>query len=206
MADSQAPRAAPEILLPPAQELPELSDQQLAELVEKVESAERQLREQLAPFQRRLQQLADDASPVRTEVRRRDRQRHIQARKQVREQVKEGEAPSLAQLLAAEAPPGFGEPAFTELTFLLDTGGEVALGYPGSRIPSLQMTDGLATSTVSSLGEARELFRQGWDCGVPNRPGVRVHTPGTRLERLLDPERCFVRPNSEVGGGATPPG
>jgi hypothetical protein len=76
---------------------------------------------------------------------------------------------------------------------LLESGGQVALGYPGSRTPSLQMTDGSAISTVTTLAEARELYRLGWEIGVPARPGVRVHTPGTRLERLLDPDKCFVR-------------
>jgi hypothetical protein len=147
----------------------------------------------MAPFQLRLTRLAKDAAAVQTEVRRRERQRHIQARKEVREQVKEGEAPSLAQVVEAEEPPPFGEPAFSELSFLLESGGQVALGYPGSRTPSLQMTDGSAISTVTTLAEARELYRLGWEIGVPARPGVRVHTPGTRLERLLDPDKCFVR-------------
>ncbi len=194
MADPEASLEAAEITLPPAEEFAGLSDEQLQKLVQMVESAERRIREQMAPFQLRLTRLSKDAAAVQTEVRRRDRQRHIQARKEVREQVKEGDAPSLAQLIESPAPPSFGEPAFTELNFLLESGGEVALGYPGSRTPSLQMTDGSAISAVTTLAEARELYRQGWEIGVPARRGVRVHTPGTRLERLLDPENCFVRP------------
>jgi hypothetical protein len=184
---------AAEITLPPAEEFAGLADEQLQQLVQMVETAERRIRDQMAPFQLRLTRLAKDAAAVQTEVRRRERQRHIQARKEVREQVKEGEAPSLAQVVEAEEPPPFGEPAFSELSFLLESGGQVALGYPGSRTPSLQMTDGSAISTVTTLAEARELYRLGWEIGVPARPGVRVHTPGTRLERLLDPDKCFVR-------------
>lgn len=199
MAEPKAPFEAAEITLPPAEELAGLSDHHLDQLVQMVESAERHIRDQMAPFQLRLSRLAKDAAVVHTELRRRQRQRHIQSRKQVREQVKEGQAPSLAQLVEAEAPPAFGEPAFSELTFLLESGGEVALGYPGSRTPSLQMTDGSAISAATTLAEARELYRQGWEIGVPAKPGVRVHTPGTRLERLLDPEHCFVRPAAEGG-------
>lgn len=194
MADPEAHLEAAEISLPSAEEFSGLSDEQLRQLVQMVESAERRIRDQMAPFQLRLTRLAKDAAAVQTEVRRRDRQRHIQSRKEVREQVKEGGAPSLAQLIEAAAPPAFGEPAFSELSFLLESGGEVALGYPGSRTPSLQMTDGSAISAVTTLAEARELYRQGWEIGVPARRGVRVHTPGTRLERLLEPENCFVRP------------
>jgi hypothetical protein len=193
VAHPEAPLEAAEITLPPAEEFAGLADEQLQQLVQMVETAERRIRDQMAPFQLRLTRLAKDAAAVQTEVRRRERQRHIQARKEVREQVKEGEAPSLAQVVEADEPPPFGEPAFSELSFLLESGGQVALGYPGSRTPSLQMTDGSAISTVTTLAEARELYRLGWEIGVPARPGVRVHTPGTRLERLLDPDKCFVR-------------
>jgi hypothetical protein len=202
VADREASPEAAELSLPPAEELAGLSDPQLEQLVQKVELAERRLREQMAPYQLRLAALAKDAAVVQTEVRRRERQRHIQARKEVRTQVSEGQAPSLAQLVEAVEAPAFGEPSFAELTFLLESGGEVALGYPGSRVPSLQMTDGSTTSTVTTLAEARDLYRHGWEIGVPARRGVRVHTPGTRLERLLDPEKCFVRP--ATAGVSTP--
>ena len=202
MADREASPEAAELSLPPAEEFAGLSDQQLEQLVQMVESAERRLHEQMAPFQLRLAKLAKDAAVVQTEVRRRERQRHIQVRKEVRTQVSEGQAPSLGQLVEAVEAPAFGEPSFAELTFLLESGGEVALGYPGSRVPSLHMTDGSATSTVTTLAEARDLYRQGWEIGVPARRGVRVHTPGTRLERLLDPEKCFVRP--ATAGGSPP--
>lgn len=205
MADPEIPLEAADFSLPPADEFGGLSDEELEELVQKVAAAERSIRQQMAPFQRRLNRLTQDAAAVQTEVRRRERQRHIQTRRQVREQVKEGAAPSLADLIEAAEPPDFGEPAFSDLSFLLESGGEVALGYPGSRSPTLQMTDGSAISQVTNLAEARELYRQGWEIGVPAKRGVRVHTPGTRLERLLDPESCFVRPLARrEGTGADP--
>ncbi|MGH7704644.1 MAG: hypothetical protein ACRENY_02125 [Candidatus Dormibacteria bacterium] len=201
MADPEVADEVPEISLPPAEELAQVSDQQLTELAAQVASGERRIRDQMAPFQLRLSRLGKDAAALQTEVRRRERQRHIQARQEVRSQVKEGEAPSLAMLVESPEPPVFGEPAFSELRFLLESGGEVALGYPGSRNPSLQMTDGSEVLAVTSLAEARRHYREGWEIGVPTRKGVRVHTPGTRLERLLDPEKCFVRP---AAAGDTP--
>jgi len=199
VADPEAPLEAAEISVPPAEELVGLEEEQLQALVQRVAATERRLRDQMAPFQLQLNRLAKDSALVQTELRRRERQRHLEARREVREQVKEGDAPSLAELIEAESPPAFGEPSFSELSFLLGTGGEVALGYPGTRTPSLQMTDGSAISTVTTLAEARTLYRQGWEIGVPARRGVRVHTPGTRLERLLDPDSCFVRPAPAQG-------
>ncbi|MGH7640420.1 MAG: hypothetical protein ACREN7_04450 [Candidatus Dormibacteria bacterium] len=193
--------------LPPPEELARLSESALARLVEQAALAERQLRQQMAPFQSRLAELGQRTAALQTEVRRRERQEHIRTRQAVRLQVKEGEAPSLAQLLAAPEPPELGEPAFSELQFLLESGGQVALGYPGSRQPTLQMTDGGQVRSVVDLAEARRLYKEGWDVGVPARRGVRVHTPGTRLERLLDPEKCFVRrPAPEAPPAAPDPG
>ena len=122
MADREAPSEAAEISLPPAEEFAGLSDQTLEQLVQMVESAERELRDQMAPFQLRLAKLAKDAAVVQTEVRRRERQRHIQARREVRTQVSEGEAPSLGQLVEMAELPPFGEPSFADLTFLLESG------------------------------------------------------------------------------------
>ncbi len=169
---------------------------------ERLRLQERELRQRMAPLQRELTDLHEELAVLDTEQRRRERQRQIAERRQVREQVKEGEAPSLAQLLESPEVPEFGEPEFSQLTFLLATGGEVSLGYPGAKSPSLQMTDGKTVTSVSSLAEARRRFGDGWEVGVPARRGVRVHTPGTRLERLLAPEDCFVRAKPKPGAVA----
>ncbi|NNM97126.1 MAG: hypothetical protein HKL89_05925 [Candidatus Dormibacteraeota bacterium] len=176
-----------------------MTEPELAELRAALDDSERQLRRELAPLQARLADLAKRQAAVATERRRRERQQQLARRREVREQVKEGQAPSLRDLAEAADPPEFGEPPLAELEFLLETGGAVALGYPGARVASLQMTDGGAVATVTELGEVRRLYAQGWEFGVPARSGVRVHTPGTRLERLLEPERCFVRARSAAG-------
>ncbi|MGA9776323.1 MAG: hypothetical protein WBU92_10480 [Candidatus Dormiibacterota bacterium] len=179
--------------LPEPERLAKMSEPELDELDRGLEQAERELRRRLAPLQGELAELTAQRSRLATERRRRERQLHLRQRQQVRAEVAGGSAPSLMELVAQVEAPELGEPEFTELEFLLDTGGVVQLGYPGSRSPSLQMTDGRATAVVTDLAEARRLYREGWELGVPARPGVRVHTPGTRLERLLAPDRCFVR-------------
>ncbi len=173
-----------------------MSEPELAELGARLEGLERELRREMAPIQERLGELAQRQAAVATERRRRERQAQLARRREVRAQVKEGQAPSLLDLVEAAGPPPFGEPPLAELEFLLDTGGVVALGYPGSRLASLQMTDGSAVVTVTDLAEVRRLYGQGWEFGVPARAGVRVHTPGTRLERLLEAQKCFVRPKA----------
>ena len=189
--------------LPALPELPEqtaltaMGDDELAAVVATMDAADRSLRREMAPLQELLNQLSKRQAVLATELRRRDRQRHLAQRREVREQVQEGQAPSLLQLVQATEPPAFGEPSLAALEFLLETGGLVALGYPGSKVPSLQMSDGSKVATVTDLAEARRLYAQGWEFGVAARSGVRVHTPGTRLERLLAPDKCFVRPHED---------
>ncbi|MDA8333342.1 MAG: hypothetical protein M0027_19430 [Candidatus Dormibacteraeota bacterium] len=166
----------------------------LEQLRASFEDEQRALRLELAPLQARMGDLNRRQEVILTELRRRERQQQLVRRRRVRTEVQEGQAPSILDLVEAQAPPAFGEPPFSALEFLLATGGVVALGYPGSRVPTLQMTDGSRVSTVADLAEARQLYQLGWEFGVPARKGIRVHTPGTRLERLLEPKDCFVRP------------
>ncbi len=179
---------------PPLPEtLDSLDEAELLHLADRWQSEERAIRLEMAPLDQRLAAVRASLGRLATERRRRERQRHIAQRQAVRTEVREGAAPSLEQVLASPEPLLPDALALGDLQLLLDTGGEVALGYPGARAPALQMTDGSAVQSVSALGEARRLFREGWEVGVPARPGVRVHTPGTRLERLLETSRCYVR-------------
>lgn len=186
---------------PGGAELSALSDEQLAAESDRLAEAERALRLEMAPLRLRERELAGRLALVATERRRRERQRQLAKRREVRSQVQEGDAPSIQQLVESPEPTDIEPGNFGELEFLLETGGVIALGYPGSRLPTLQMTDGAAVATVASLEEARRLFHLGWDFGVPARRGVRVHTPGTRLERLLEPEKCFVRARLKTEDG-----
>ena len=80
-----------------------------------------------------------------------------------------------------------------EYTFNLKTGGEVRLGYPGARSQSLTFTDGVQVAQADDLAAAARLYSAGWDLGSPGRPGVRVHFPGTRQERLVSSDEVFAR-------------
>ncbi len=181
----------------PPPDLPEglepLDDPALDALEAQWREAERAVRARLAPHERRLAAVRAGLGRLATERRRRERQRHLAARQQVRTAVRAGEAPSLEEVLAAPDPLMPDPTPVGEVEYCLETGGVVALGYPGSRQPTLPMTDGSQVAGAATLGEARALYARGWTVGVPAHPGVRVHTPGTRLERLLDAERCFVR-------------
>jgi len=182
-------------------ELSRLSDDELTVESTHLAEAERELRIEMEPLRDRERELAGKMALLATEFRRRDRQRQLAKRREVRSQVQAGEAPSIQQLVESADPTDLEPGEFDELDFLLETGGVIALGYPGSRVPTLQMTDGGAVATVSSLAEARRRYQLGWDFGVPARRGVRVHTPGTRLERLLEPDKCFVRARQRTGAG-----
>ncbi len=177
--------------------LEQLSEEELAARDVELSRLEAEVRRRLAPLQAELGTYTAERGRIATERRRRERQAQMRKRQEVRSEVREGAAPSLLEAVSSREPPAFGERPFSELEFLLDTGGVVRLGYPGSKTETLQMTDGRDTAQVSDLAEARRLYRLGWEFGVPARPGVRVHTPGTRLERLLAAERCFVRPRGE---------
>jgi hypothetical protein len=88
---------------------------------------------------------------------------------------------------------GSDEGSLEDFVFSLKTGGEVALGFPGARQPSLSFTDGVRTVQAKDLGEAARLYGAGWELGSPGRPGVRIHFPGTRQERLVDANEVFAR-------------
>ena len=177
----------------PAEALEQLPEEELEARDGELSRLEAAVRRRLAPLQAELGALTAARSRIATERRRRERLNQMRQRQEVRAEVREGSVPSLVDAVSSPHPPAFGEPSFSDLEFLLETGGVVRLGYPGSKTQTLQMTDGSSTTQVSDLAEARRLYRLGWEFGVPARPGVRVHTPGTRLERLLAAERCFLR-------------
>jgi hypothetical protein len=100
--------------------------------------------------------------------------------------MRAGELPTFAQLVA-EAEAG----SFDDYGYHLKTGGEVRLGFPGAKA-SVAFTDGRQVVQARDLAQAAELYAAGWELGTPGRPGLRVHFPGTRQERLVDPEEVFV--------------
>ena len=124
-----------------------------------------------------------------TELRRRERLAQRGKRAAVKEAMRGGHFPTFAQLLAAsESGP------FDQFRFHLKTGGEVRLGFPGARKQTVSFTDGRRLAQAQDLDEAVQLYAAGWELGSPGRPGLRIHFPGTRQERLADPEEVYSRP------------
>ena len=147
-----------------------------------------EVRERMRPVERGLASLRAERDLLLTEVRRRERLAHRLSRADVKTAMKEGRFPSIAGLIASvEAG------SLDEYVYNLKTGGEVRLGFPGARAQSLTLTDGAQVAHAGDFAEVARLYAAGWDLGSPGRPGVRVHFPGTRQERLVSPDEVFVR-------------
>jgi hypothetical protein len=127
-----------------------------------------------------------------TERRRRERNAHRESRADVKAAMREGKLSTVSELVA-----GSQGGSLDEYTFNLKTGGEVRLGYPGARSQSLTFTDGVKVAQAGDLAEAARLYSAGWDLGSPGRPGVRVHFPGTRQERLAAADEVYARPRTD---------
>jgi hypothetical protein len=76
----------------------------------------------------------------------------------------------------------------------------VRLGFPGARAQSLSFTDGVKVANAADFAHAAELYAAGWELGSPGKPGVRVHFPGTRQERLVPAEEVYARPGERANG------
>jgi len=148
-----------------------------------------EIRERMRPVEQQLAALRGERDVLLTERRRRERNAHRESRADVKAAMREGKLPTVAELVA-----GSQDGSLDEYTFNLKTGGEVRLGYPGARSQSLTFTDGITAAQAGDLAEAARLYSAGWDLGSPGRPGVRVHFPGTRQERLVAADEVYARP------------
>ncbi len=166
-------------------ELAALPDDELQARLDEVKAEMRPLEQQLAELRGRR-------DLVLTERRRRERLDRRDARARLRAAMGSGELPTIADLVA-----GSEEGSFDAYAYTLKTGGEVALGFPGARAAAVAFTDGVRVVQARDLGQAAELYAAGWELGSPGRPGVRIHFPGTRQERLVDPSDVFARPRSD---------
>lgn len=146
-----------------------------------------EIRERMRPLERDLQELRGERDQVLTEQRRRERLDRRDARARLRASMSAGDLPTVAELVA-----GSDEGSLADYAFTLKTGGAVALGFPGARKATLAFTDGVRTVQAQDLAEAAKLYASGWELGSPGRPGVRVHFPGTRQERLVDAGEVFA--------------
>jgi hypothetical protein len=158
-----------------------------AELERRIEG----VRARMRPFEAELAALRAERDVLFTERRRRERLERREGRAALKERMRGGELPTVADLVA-----GSEEGSLDDFTYNLKTGGEVRLGFPGARAQALAFTDGKQLAQARDLAEAARYFTAGWELGSPGRPGVRVHFPGTRQERLVDPEDVFARPRT----------
>ncbi len=161
-----------------------------------------ELERRLAELRARMRPLEDELTVIRgrrdvllTEVRRRQRSAHRTGRADLKAAMREGKFPTIAELVA-----GADSGSLDDYVFNLKTGGEVRLGFPGARAQSLTFTDGMRMVQAADLAEAARLYGAGWELGSPGRPGVRVHFPGTRQERLVSPEEVYARPGERAQG------
>lgn len=161
---------------------------------EELERRVADLRAQMRPHEEQLAQLRAQRDVLLTEKRRRDRSTHREARADLKAAMKEGRLPTVAELVA-HSDAG----SLDDFVFNLKTGGEVRLGFPGARTQALAFTDGAQAAQAKDLADAARLYAAGWDLGSPGRPGVRVHFPGTRQERLVPADEVFARPREETG-------
>ncbi|MEA2627963.1 MAG: hypothetical protein QOJ10_423 [Chloroflexota bacterium] len=147
-----------------------------------------ELRERMRPVEQDLAALRAERDVLLTELRRRERHANRLSRADVKSAMKEGRVPSVGELVAAVE-----SGALDEYVYNVKTGGEVLLGFPGARSQSLTFTDGVQAAQAKDFVEASRLYTEGWELGSPGRPGVRVHFPGTRQERLVGADEVFAR-------------
>ena len=151
-----------------------------------------EVRERMRPVERDLASLRAERDVLMTEVRRRERLAHRTSRADVKTAMREGRFPSIADLVAA-----VDAGSLDEYVYHLKTGGEVRLGFPGARSQTLALTDGVQIAQAKDFAEVARLYSAGWELGSPGRPGVRVHFPGTRQERLAPSHEVFARPRPD---------
>jgi len=160
-----------------------------------IESLVGAIRERMRPLEADLTTLRAERDVLQTELRRRRRLAERTTRADLKAAMREGQFPTIVELVA-----GSEDGSLDDFIYNLKTGGEVRLGFPGARAQSLTFTDGAKIAQAGDLAEAARLYAAGWELGSPGRPGVRVHFPGTRQERLVDPGEVYARPGERARG------
>ena len=154
-----------------------------------------EIRERMRPLEDELARLRSERDQLLTEQRRQRRLVERTNRADLKSAMREGKFPTVAELVAATD-----SGSLDDYVYNLKTGGEVRLGFPGARAQSLTFTDGVRTGQAGDFAQAAELYAAGWELGSPGRPGVRVHFPGTRQERLVPPDEVYARPGERSAG------
>jgi hypothetical protein len=156
---------------------------------EEIRSRVEALRDRMKPVQLELDRLRAERDVLLTELRRRERLAAMTSRRDLKAAMRGGELPTVADLVA-----GSDAGSFDDYVFNLKTGGEVRLGFPGARSQTIAFTDGGQVAQAKDLAESARFYSAGWELGAPGKPGLRIHFPGTRTERLVAPDEVFARP------------
>lgn len=167
-------------------DLQALSDEELAQQVHN-------LMLEMAPLERALAKLRISMQQVASEQRRRERALHLKTRLQVRTTVAQGQMPTLQQVAESSNELVSSDQPLTAFRFYRDSGTEVGLGYATAREPTISMTNGPSTAVIKTIAEIRDRYQQGWDFGTSAHPGVRIHIPNSRTEKILQPSEVFLR-------------
>jgi hypothetical protein len=150
------------------------------------------VRERMRPLQLELDKLRAERDVLATELRRRERLASMNARRDLKQAMREGSFPTVAELVGTAL-----TGSFDDYVYNLKTGGEVRLGFPGARSQTVAFSDGRQVAQAKDLAECARYYEAGWELGAPGKPGLRVHFPGTRTERLVGPEEVFARPSND---------
>jgi len=160
-----------------------------------IEKRVAEIRERMRPLESDLAALRGERDVLLTELRRRRRLADRTHRADLKAGMREGKFPTVAELVASTD-----GGSLDDYDYNLKTGGQVRLGFPGARAQSLGFTDGVRIASAADFAQAAELYAAGWELGSPGKPGVRVHFPGTRQERLVPAEEVYARPGERATG------
>ncbi|SRR5438067_9284845 len=166
--------------------LDQASDEELARRI-------REIMAEMAPLEEALGRLRAQIQQVASEQKKRERSQHLKARMQVRTTVAQGQMPTLQQVAESSndlVPP---DASLAGLRFFRDSGTEIGLGYATGREPTIWMTNGSSTDAVKTVADIRARYLDGWDFGTAQHPGVRIHIPNSRTEKILQASEVFVR-------------
>jgi len=171
--------------------LDQASDEELARRI-------REIMAEMAPLEEALGRLRAQIQQVASEQKKRERSQHLKARMQVRTTVAQGQMPTLQQVAESSndlVPP---DASLAGLRFFRDSGTEIGLGYATGREPTIWMTNGSSTDAVKTVADIRARYLDGWDFGTAQHPGVRIHIPNSRTEKILQASEVFIRLKDSV--------
>jgi TolA-binding protein len=153
----------------------------------------REIMGEMAPLEEALGRLRTQIQQVVSEQKRRERTQHLKSRMQVRTTVAAGQMPTLQQVAESSNELVPAETALKDLKFFRDSGTEIGVGYATAREPTVWMTNGSSTAALKTIAEIRSRYLEGWEFGTAAVPGVRIHIPNSRTEKVIQPSEVFLK-------------